>query len=185
MSVLQLGDGVFEVKATAGNNHLGGDDFDDCIVQWLIKDFQEQEGIDLSKDRTALQRLKEAAERAKIELSSAPVSLISLPFIAYPRTIEVELTRAKFDELTAHLVKATIEPTAQALRDAGLTPKDIHRIVLVGGSTRIPAVQQAVTNFFGGKNQTSPSTPMRQWRSERRFKRVFWAGRSKTCCCWM
>jgi molecular chaperone DnaK len=159
VSVLQLGDGVFEVKATAGNNHLGGDDFDDCIVQWLIKDFQEQEGIDLSKDRTALQRLKEAAERAKIELSSAPVSLISLPFIAGPRTIEVELTRAKFDELTAHLVKATIEPTAQALRDAGLTPKDIHRIVLVGGSTRIPAVQQAVTNFFGGKKPDQSVNP--------------------------
>ncbi len=159
VSVLQLGDGVFEVKATAGNNHLGGDDFDDCIVQWLIKDFQEQEGIDLSQDRTALQRLKEAAERAKIELSSAPISLISLPFIAGPRTIEVELTRAKFDELTAHLVKATIEPTAQALRDAGLTPKDIQRIVLVGGSTRIPAVQQAVTNFFGGKKPDQSVNP--------------------------
>ena len=159
VSVLQLGDGVFEVKATAGNNHLGGDDFDDCIVQWLIKDFQEQEGIDLSQDRTALQRLKEAAERAKIELSSSPISLISLPFIAGPRTIEVELTRAKFDELTAHLVKATIEPTAQALRDAGLTPKDIQRIVLVGGSTRIPAVQQAVTNFFGGKKPDQSVNP--------------------------
>ncbi len=159
VSVLQLGDGVFEVKATAGNNHLGGDDFDDCIVQWLIKDFQQQEGIDLSQDRTALQRLKEAAERAKIELSSAPISLISLPFIAGPRTIEVELTRAKFDELTAHLVKATIEPTAQAIRDAGLTPKDIQRIVLVGGSTRIPAVQQAVTNFFGGKKPDQSVNP--------------------------
>jgi len=159
VSVLQLGDGVFEVKATAGNNHLGGDDFDDCIVQWLIKDFQQQEGIDLSQDRTALQRLKEAAERAKIELSSAPISLISLPFIAGPRTIEVELTRAKFDELTAHLVKATIEPTAQALRDAGLTPKDIQRIVLVGGSTRIPAVQQAVANFFGGKKPDQSVNP--------------------------
>lgn len=159
VSVLQLGDGVFEVKATAGNNHLGGDDFDDCIVQWLIKDFQEQEGVDLSQDRTALQRLKEAAERAKIELSSSPISLISLPFIAGPRTIEVELTRAKFDELTAHLVKATIEPTAQALRDAGLTPKDIQRIVLVGGSTRIPAVQQAVTNFFGGKKPDQSVNP--------------------------
>ncbi len=159
VSVLQLGDGVFEVKATAGNNHLGGDDFDDCIVQWLIKDFQQQEGIDLSQDRTALQRLKEAAERAKIELSSAPISLISLPFIAGPRTIEVELTRAKFDELTAHLVKATIEPTAQAIRDAGLTPKDIQHIVLVGGSTRIPAVQQAVTNFFGGKKPDQSVNP--------------------------
>ena len=159
VSVLQLGDGVFEVKATAGNNHLGGDDFDDCIVQWLIQDFQAQEGIDLSQDRTALQRLKEAAERAKIELSSSPISLISLPFIAGPRTIEVELTRAKFDELTAHLVKATIEPTAQALRDAGLTPKDIQRIVLVGGSTRIPAVQQAVANFFGGKKPDQSVNP--------------------------
>ncbi|MFN3926428.1 MAG: molecular chaperone DnaK [Pseudanabaenaceae cyanobacterium] len=159
VSVLQLGDGVFEVKATAGNNHLGGDDFDDCIVQWLIKDFEAQEGIDLSQDPMALQRLKEAAERAKIELSSAPVSLISLPFIAGPRTIEVELTRAKFDELTAHLVKATIEPTAQAIRDAGLTPKDIQRIVLVGGSTRIPAVQKAVSDFFGGKKPDQSVNP--------------------------
>jgi molecular chaperone DnaK len=159
VSVLQLGDGVFEVKATAGNNHLGGDDFDACIVDWLVKDFQEQEGIDLTKDPTAVQRLKEAAERAKIELSSAPVTLINLPFIAGPRTIDVELSRGKFDELTAHLVKATIDPTAQAIRDAGLTPNDIQRIVLVGGSTRIPAVQQAVSKFFGGKKPDQSVNP--------------------------
>lgn len=159
VSVLQLGDGVFEVKATAGNNHLGGDDFDACIVDWLIKDFQTQEGIDLSQDPTAIQRLKEAAERAKIELSSAPVSLINLPFIAGPRTIDVELSRGKFDELTADLVKATIDPMAQAIRDAGLTANDINRIVLVGGSTRIPAVQQAVSKFFGGKKPDQSVNP--------------------------
>lgn len=163
VSVLQLGDGIFEVKATSGNNHLGGDDFDAMIVDWLVADFKQKEGIDLSADKTALQRLKEAAEKAKIELSSAPSTLISLPFIAAdasgPKTIELDFTRSKFDEITAPLVKATLEPTAQALKDAGLLPKEINRIILVGGSTRIPSVQEAISRFFDGKKPDQSVNP--------------------------
>ena len=163
VSVLQLGDGIFEVKATSGNNHLGGDDFDAAIVDWLAADFKEKEGIDLAADKTALQRLKEAAEKAKIELSSAPSTLISLPFIAAnetgPKTLELDLTRAKFDEITATLVKATLDPTAQALKDAGLLPKEINRIILVGGSTRIPAVQEAIAKFFDGRKPDQSVNP--------------------------
>jgi len=163
VSVLQLGDGIFEVKATSGNNHLGGDDFDAAIVDWLIADFKQKENIDLVEDKTALQRLKEAAEKAKIELSSAPSTLISLPFIASdangPKTIELDFTRAKFDEITARLVKATLEPTAQALKDAGLLPKEINRIILVGGSTRIPSVQEAISRFFDGKKPDQSVNP--------------------------
>ncbi len=163
VSVLQLGDGIFEVKATSGNNHLGGDDFDAAIVDWLAADFKEKEGIDLAADKTALQRLKEAAEKAKIELSSAPSTLISLPFIAAnetgPKTLELDLTRAKFDEITASLVKATLDPTAQALKDAGLLPKEINRIILVGGSTRIPAVQEAIAKFFDGRKPDQSVNP--------------------------
>ncbi|MEI6064311.1 MAG: molecular chaperone DnaK [Pseudanabaena sp. ELA748] len=163
VSVLQLGDGIFEVKATSGNNHLGGDDFDALIVDWMVADFKEKEGIDLSADKTALQRLKEAAEKAKIELSSAPSTLISLPFIASdaagPKTIELDFTRSKFDEITATLVKATLEPTAQALKDAGLLPKEINRIILVGGSTRIPSVQDAISRFFDGKKPDQSVNP--------------------------
>jgi molecular chaperone DnaK len=163
VSVLQLGDGIFEVKATSGNNHLGGDDFDALIVDWLAADFKEKEGIDLSADKTALQRLKEAAEKAKIELSSAPSTLISLPFIAAdesgPKTIELDFTRSKFDEITSKLVKATLEPTAQALKDSGLLPKEINRIILVGGSTRIPAVQEAISRFFEGKKPDQSVNP--------------------------
>jgi molecular chaperone DnaK len=163
VSVLQLGDGVFEVMSTSGNNHLGGDDFDACIVNWLVKEFQEEHGIDLRQDKSALQRLREAAENAKIELSKSPTSLINLPFIAVdangPKNLEVELTRAKFDELTAHLVKMTLEPTAQALKDAGLTTGEIERIILVGGSTRIPAVQEAITKFFDGKKPDQSVNP--------------------------
>ncbi|MFM7600021.1 MAG: molecular chaperone DnaK [Pseudanabaena sp.] len=163
VSVLQLGDGIFEVKATSGNNHLGGDDFDAMIVDWLVADFKQKEGIDLSADKNALQRLKEAAEKAKIELSSAPSTLISLPFIAAdasgPKTIELDFTRSKFDEITAPLVKATLEPTAQALKDAGLLPKEINRIILVGGSTRIPSVQEAISRFFDGKKPDQSVNP--------------------------
>ena len=163
VSVLQLGDGIFEVKATSGNNHLGGDDFDALIVDWLVADFKEKEGIDLTEDKTALQRLKEAAEKAKIELSSAPTTLISLPFIASdasgPKTIELDFPRPKFDEITSALVKATLEPTAQALKDAGLLPKEINRIILVGGSTRIPAVQDAISKFFDGRKPDQSVNP--------------------------
>jgi len=152
VSVLQLGSGVFEVQATAGNNHLGGDDFDQRIVDWLNRQFLETEGIDLSRDRMALQRMREAAEKAKIELSSTQVTLINLPFITAddsgPKHLEVELTRAKFEELVRDLVEATVEPTEQALRDAGLSPEDIDRVLLVGGSTRIPAVQEKIRQIF-------------------------------------
>lgn len=153
VSILELGDGVFEVKATSGNNHLGGDDFDNRIIQYLIDIFKKDTGIDLSNDRMAMQRLKDAAEKAKKELSSTLTTTISLPFISAdatgPKHLEVNLTRAKFEELTADLVEATMGPTRQALQDAGLTPADIDKVILVGGSTRIPAVQEAVKRLIG------------------------------------
>ncbi len=155
VSVLQLGDGVFEVKSTSGNNHLGGDDFDNVIVQWMIQSFKAQEGVDLSTDNMALQRLREAAEKAKIELSGTQSTVINLPFITAddsgPKHLETELTRAKFEELAIDLIKGTIQPVQQALKDSECTPDDIKRIILIGGSTRIPAVQKAISQFFSGK----------------------------------
>ena len=152
VSILRLGKGVFEVKATAGNNHLGGDDFDNLLVRWLVENFQSQENIDLSSDRMAIQRLREAAEKAKIELSSMITTSINLPFIAAdetsPKHLELELTRAKFEELTRELVEKTLEPVQQSLKDSELQPSDIDRVVLVGGSTRMPAVQQLISRFF-------------------------------------
>jgi molecular chaperone DnaK len=152
VSILQLGNGVFEVKATSGNNQLGGDDFDNVIVRWAIKTFYNQESIDLRNDRMALQRLREAAEKAKIELSSAQTTSLNLPFITAdetgPKHLEMELTRAKFEELTRELIDKTIEPVSQALKDAELQASEIDRVILVGGSTRIPAVQKAIQNFF-------------------------------------
>ena len=153
VSILQLGNGVFEVRATSGNNHLGGDDFDNAIVQWMIKAFKKQEGIELKGDRMALQRLREAAEKAKIELSTAPSTSINLPFITAdetgPKHLEIELSRAKFEELAHQLILDTIEPVKQALKDADLAPEEIDRFLLVGGSTRIPAVQKAIKDIFG------------------------------------
>ncbi|MEH2054324.1 molecular chaperone DnaK [Nostoc sp.] len=155
VSILQLGDGVFEVKATCGNNHLGGDDFDNAIVFWMMERFQQEEKIDLSQDKMALQRLREAAEKAKIELSSMVNTSINLPFITSddtgPKHLEMELSRSKFEELAAKLIEATIEPLIQSLKDADLKPEAIDRIILVGGSTRIPAVQNALIKFFNGK----------------------------------
>ncbi len=155
VSILQLGDGVFEVKATCGHNHLGGDDFDNCVVRWMMERFGALEKIDLSRDKMALQRLREAAEKAKIELSTMVSTSINLPFITAnetgPKHLEMELCRAKFEELTGHLIEATMEPMIQALKDADLKPEDIERIILVGGSTRIPAVQNALSKFFHGK----------------------------------
>ncbi|GCL45044.1 molecular chaperone DnaK [Microcystis aeruginosa] len=152
VSILRLGKGVFEVKATAGNNHLGGDDFDNLLVRWLVENFQSQENIDLTSDRMAIQRLREAAEKAKIELSSMITTSINLPFIAAdetgPKHLELELTRAKFEELTRELVEKTLEPVQQSLKDSGLQPSDINRVILVGGSTRIPAVQELISRFF-------------------------------------
>ena len=153
VSILELGDGVFEVKSTSGNGRLGGDDFDERVMKWLISEFKKDSGIDLSNDKMALQRLKEAAEKAKIELSSLLTTNINLPFITAdasgPKHLDLSLTRAKFDELTADLVEATMGPTRQAMTDAGLSPKEIDKIILVGGSTRIPAVQEAIKKFFG------------------------------------
>jgi molecular chaperone DnaK len=152
VSILQLGDGVFEVKATSGNNHLGGDDFDNAIVCWLLESFYAQEGSDLRTDKMALQRLREASEKAKIELSSTPSTSINLPFITAdesgPKHLEIELTRAKFEELVEELVQQTIEPVKRSLKDAQLTPEKIDRVILVGGSSRIPAVQQAIQKLF-------------------------------------
>ncbi|MEA5595789.1 molecular chaperone DnaK [Rivularia sp. UHCC 0363] len=155
VSILQLGDGVFEVKATCGNNHLGGDDFDNCIVQWMMELFKQQEKIDLAPDKMALQRLREAAEKAKIELSTMASTSINLPFITAnesgPKHLEMELSRSKFEELSSHLIQAIVEPMAQSLKDADLKPEIIDKIILVGGSTRIPAVQNALMKFFNGK----------------------------------
>ncbi|AAK79253.1 molecular chaperone DnaK [Clostridium acetobutylicum] len=153
VSVLELGDGVFEVKSTNGNTHLGGDDFDEKIMDYIAEEFKKDNGIDLRNDKMALQRLKEAAEKAKIELSSSTQTNINLPFITAdatgPKHIDMNLTRAKFNELTEGLVQDTIEPMKKALSDAGLSINDIDKIVLVGGSTRIPAVQEAVKNYTG------------------------------------
>jgi len=155
VSVLQLGDGVFEVKATSGNNHLGGDDFDESVLNWMLETFQTDTGIELSQDKMALQRLREAAEKAKVELSSTITTSINLPFITAdetgPKHLELELTRAKFEELSSHLVEATIRPMTQALKDCGLSVENVDRIILVGGSTRVPAVQEAIRKYFGGK----------------------------------
>ncbi len=153
ISILELGDGVFEVKSTNGDTHLGGDDFDHVIIDWLADEFLKDEGVDLRKDPMALQRLKEAAEKAKIELSSATSTEINLPYImpvyCVPKHLVKTLTRAKFEQLADKLIQATIKPCEQALKDAGLTPKDIDEVILVGGSTRIPAIQQVVEKFFG------------------------------------
>ncbi|MDE6593402.1 MAG: molecular chaperone DnaK [Oscillospiraceae bacterium] len=153
VSIIEMGDGVQEVQATAGNNHLGGDDFDQRIINWMIESFKASDGIDLSSDKMAMQRLKEAAEKSKIELSSTPSSMINLPYITAdssgPKHLELTLTKAKFDELTHDLVEATMGPVRQALSDAGLKPSDINKVLMVGGSSRIPAVQEAVKKHMG------------------------------------
>ncbi|MEI6882192.1 MAG: molecular chaperone DnaK [Bacteroidota bacterium] len=153
VSVLELGDGVFEVKSTDGDTHLGGDDFDQVIIDWMADEFKSDEGVDLRKDPMALQRLKEAAEKAKIELSSSTQTEINLPYIipvdGIPKHLVKTLTRAKFEQLADSLIKRTIEPCKSALKNAGLTINDINEIILVGGSTRIPAIQEAVEKFFG------------------------------------
>ncbi len=153
VSIIEMGDGVQEVLATAGNNHLGGDDFDQRIIDWLADEFKKEQGIDLRSDKMAMQRLKEAAEKAKIELSGVTTSNISLPFITAdatgPKHLETTLTRAKFNEMTADLVEATMGPVRQALSDSGLKVSDLHKILMVGGSSRIPAVQEAIKSFTG------------------------------------
>lgn len=154
VSLMEIGDGIFEVLATSGNNHLGGDDFDKKVIDWAVAEFKGQTGIDLSADKTAMQRLKEAAEKAKMELSTVTTSNINLPFITMdgngqPQHLDLTLSRAKFDELTADLVEKTMIPSRQALQDAGLGAGEIDKVILVGGSTRIPAVQDAVKKLTG------------------------------------
>ena len=155
VSILEIDDGVIEVLATAGNNRLGGDDFDQCIMKWLVSEFKRAEGIDLSGDKVAMQRLKEAAEKAKIELSGVTTSNINLPYITAdatgPKHLDVTLTRAKFNELTGHLVDATMGPVRQAMSDAGLKPSELAKVLMVGGSSRIPAVADAVKSYTGSE----------------------------------
>jgi molecular chaperone DnaK len=163
VSILEIGEGVFEVKATSGNNHLGGDDFDKAIINWLMKQFQKEHEIDLTEDRSALQRLKEAAEKAKIELSGRASTNINLPYLAVdekgkPKHIEVSLSRAKFESLIDDLIKKTIGPTKRALKDAGMKADQIDKILLVGGSTRVPAVQRAIKSMLG-KDPTKGINP--------------------------
>ena len=153
VSVLEIGDGVIEVLATAGNNRLGGDDFDACVTEWMVQEFKKTEGIDLSGDKVAMQRLREAAEKAKVELSGVTSTSINLPYITAdatgPKHLDMTLTRAKFNELTHHLVEKTMGPVKQALSDSGLQPSDISKVLLVGGSSRIPAVQEMVKSLTG------------------------------------
>ena len=153
VSILDVGDGVFEVKATNGDTHLGGDDFDKKIMDWMVDEFKKAEGIDLSTDRLAMQRLREAAEKAKIELSGVMSTNINLPFITAgadgPKHLDMDLTRAKFESMTADLVERTMGPVRQAMSDAGLSTNDISKVILVGGSSRIPAVQAAIKAFMG------------------------------------
>jgi molecular chaperone DnaK len=163
VSILEVGDGVFEVKATSGDTHLGGDDFDHVIVDWIADEFQKLEAVDLRKDRQSLQRLIEAAEKAKIELSSVSETTISLPFVTAtssgPKHLDMRLTRAKFNELTRQLVERCRRPVEQAIADAGLSPSKIDEVVLVGGSTRIPAVQELVKTITGGKEPNQSVNP--------------------------
>lgn len=159
ISILELGGGVFEVKSTNGDTHLGGDDFDQVIIEWLAEEFQRQENMDLRKDPMALQRLKEAAEKAKIELSSGAETEVNLPYITavdgVPKHLVMKLTRARFEQMTDSLVQRTLEPCRQALKDAGMNPAEIDEVILVGGSTRIPRIQEAVEQFFGKKPNRS------------------------------
>ena len=159
ISILELGDGVFEVKSTNGDTHLGGDNFDEAIINWLAEEFKQSQGIDLKKDKMALQRLKEAAEKAKKELSSAQATNVNLPFITAdasgPKHLDTNLSRAKFDQLTQHLIDRVKGPCKNALKDAGVSPSDINEVILVGGSTRIPKVQEVVKDIFGKETNKS------------------------------
>ena len=167
VSILEIDDGVIEVLATAGNNRLGGDDFDQCIMKYLVSEFKRTDGIDLSGDKVAMQRLKEAAEKAKIELSGVTTSNINLPYITAdatgPKHLDVTLTRAKFNELTGHLVDATMGPVRQAMSDAGLKASDLSKVLMVGGSSRIPAVRGGREEIHRQASPSRASTPMSVW----------------------
>jgi len=187
VSIIEMGDGVQEVLATAGNNRLGGDDFDQKIVDWMVASFKAETGVDLSADKIAVQRLREAAEKAKIELSGSTSSNINLPFITAdatgPKHLDLNLTRAKFNELTASLVEATMGPVRQALADSGLSAAQVDKVLLVGGSTRIPAVQEAIQKFMG-KEPLRASTLTSAWLWVPLCRAACWAARSRACCCW-
>jgi len=187
ISILELGEGVFEVKATNGDTHLGGDDFDQRVIEWLLAEFKKDQGIDLAKDQQALQRLKEAAEKAKIELSSTMSTEINLPYITAdasgPKHLVMTLSRAKLEELVRDLVEKTRGPVQNALKDAGLAPSDINEVILVGGQTRMPAVVDAVKAMFNGKEPTRASTLTRSWPSVPRSRPAFSAARSRTSSC--
>jgi molecular chaperone DnaK len=177
ISILELGEGVFEVRSTNGDTHLGGDDFDQRIIDWLAEEFKKQYGIDLRQDRMALQRLKEAAEKAKCELSTTMQTNINLPFITAdqsgPKHLDITLSRAKFEQLVDDLIQRTIEPCRQALRDAKLSASDIQEVVLVGGMTRVPKVQDVVRELFGREPHRGVN-PDEVVAIGRRFKRGCW-----------
>jgi molecular chaperone DnaK len=178
---------VVEVVSTNGDTHLGGDDIDLRVMDWLIAEFKKDQGIDVSKDKMVIQRLREAAEKAKIELSSVSETEINLPFLTAdasgPKHMQVKLSRAKLEQLMEDLVNRTIEPTKKALSDAGKKPSDIVEVVLVGGSTRIPMVQKLVKEFFGKEPQRA-SIPTRSWRWARRSRPACSRATSRTCCSW-
>jgi molecular chaperone DnaK len=189
VSVLEVADDVFRVISTNGDTHLGGDDFDQALINYVAEEFKKQHGIDLRKDTMALQRLQEACEKAKKELSSAQSTDINLPFITAdasgPKHLQMTITRSKFEQLIDHLVERCRGPVMQAMKDARLTPKDIDEVVLVGGSTRVPKVQQLVRDCSRARNRTRASTRMRWWRWVRRSRGRCWPAMSKTSCCWM
>ena len=188
VSLLEISDGVFEVLATNGDTHLGGDDFDQRVIDWMADRFQHEHGIDLRKDKMVLQRLRDAAEKAKIELSGMTSTSINLPFITAtaegPLHFEATLTRAEFDRITADLVERTMVPTKKALADAGLNVNQIDKVLLVGGSTRIPAVQEAVKKFIG-KEPFKGINPDECVAIGAAIQAAFSAARSRICCCWM
>ena len=183
VSILELSEGMVEVKATSGDTHLGGDDFDHAVMNWMVEEFKKENGIDLSADKMSAQRLLEAAEKAKIELSSMMETPINLPFITAdatgPKHLDLKLTRAKFDELTHDLVERTMGPTRQAMSDAGLSPSDIDKVLLVGGSSRIPAVQEAIKGYFGKEPDRTRTSA---FPSVRQFRPASSSARLRTCC---
>jgi len=186
ISILELGEGIFEVNATNGDTHLGGDNFDQRVVDWIAEEFKKDHGIDLRKDRMALQRLREAAEKAKIELSSVIQTDINLPFITAdatgPKHLTMTLTRAKLESLVADLIERTTPPSQNAIKDAGVTAKDIDEVVLVGGQTRMPKVQEHVTQLFG-KEPHKASTQTRSWPSAPRSRAVSSLATSRASSC--
>ena len=187
ISILEVGEGVVEVKATNGDTHLGGDNLDQRIIDWIIAEFKKSDGIDLGKDRMALQRLKEAAEKAKMELSTVMETDINLPFITAdqtgPKHLQMKLTRAKFEQLVEDLLQKTVGPTKQALADAGVDPSKIDEVVLVGGSTRIPQRAGRSSRSCSARSRTRASTPTKWSRSARRSRPACWPATSRTCCC--